>query len=168
MATGYICYNKKSYDGTRALGWVVITWMCIYRTVLMEQLFSNFSSFFFQEKQEKQEKQETFPQFGNLTEGKTFGRLRIPICGKKNWKTWKYKKLREKSLVILTKSPSVRRALSLSTTNMYNVYSKHHRKLYQVGCSRATVQRAKKRMKTDHHAPRITHHRTTQHIAHNT
>ena len=81
MATGYICYNKKSYDGTRALGWVVITQidvMCIYRTVLtVEQLFfPNFSSFFFQEKQEKQEKQETFPKFGNLTEGKIFGRLR--------------------------------------------------------------------------------------------
>ena len=25
IATGYICYNKKSYEGTRALGWVVVT-----------------------------------------------------------------------------------------------------------------------------------------------
>ena len=49
----------------------------------------------------------------------------------------------------------------------YDVYGKHYRKLYQVGCSRATVQRAKKRMETDHHALRITHHRTTQHISHN-
>ena len=25
IATGYICYNKKGYEGTRALGRVVIT-----------------------------------------------------------------------------------------------------------------------------------------------
>ena len=31
---------------------------------------------------------ETFPKFGNLTEGKTFGRLRIPIFGGKKWKIW--------------------------------------------------------------------------------
>ena len=48
--------------------------------------FQFFLFFFFQEKQEKQEKQETFPKFGNLTEGKIFGTLRIPIVGKKNGK----------------------------------------------------------------------------------
>ena len=48
--------------------------------------FQIFLFFFFQEKQEKQEKQETFPKFGNLTEGKIFGTLRIPIVGKKNGK----------------------------------------------------------------------------------
>ena len=48
--------------------------------------FSKFSpcSFCFQDKIEKQEKQETFTKLGNLTEGKIFGRLRIPIFGKKN------------------------------------------------------------------------------------
>ena len=30
------------------------------------------------------EKQVTFPKFGKLTEGETFGRLRIPIFGEKN------------------------------------------------------------------------------------
>ena len=49
--------------------------------------------FFFQEKQEKQE---TFPKIENLTEGKIFGRLRIPIFGNKFWKIWKNTKLRKK------------------------------------------------------------------------
>ena len=38
---------------------------------------------FLQEKQEKQEKQKTVPKFGNLTEDKIFGTLRIPIFGRK-------------------------------------------------------------------------------------
>ena len=60
------------------------------------------------------EKQETFTKFGNLTEGKIFGTLRVPIFGKKAkifetfripilwsiWKkkceVWKYRKLGEK------------------------------------------------------------------------
>ena len=67
--------------------------MCstLLRPVLINDFFL-FFLFFFQEKQEKQEKQETFPKIGNLTEGKIVGRLRIPICGTKNWKVWKYKK----------------------------------------------------------------------------
>ena len=55
---------------------------------LSSNFFSKFSSCFFQEKQEKQEKQEAFPKFGNLREGKMFGRLRILIFGNKNWKIW--------------------------------------------------------------------------------
>ena len=53
--------------------------------------------FFFQEKQEKQE---TFPKIENLTEGKIFGRLRIPIFEEKKWKMSKYtvKKMREKNM----------------------------------------------------------------------
>ena len=58
--------------------------------------------------QEKQEKQSTFPNFGNLTEGKIFERHRIPnIWGEKNGKyveiqkfarTKKMWKFRRKSL----------------------------------------------------------------------
>ena len=55
------------------------------RAVLIDQLFPIFR-LFFQAKQEKQEKQEAFPKHGNSTEGKIFGRLRIPIFGKKNGK----------------------------------------------------------------------------------
>ena len=69
---------------------------CLLRAVLIEQLFPPIFPLFSQEKQEKQEKQVTFPKFGNWTEGKIFGRLRIPIFGNKIWKIWKYKKLREK------------------------------------------------------------------------
>ena len=59
--------------------------------------FSKFSSFCFQEKQEEQGKQETFPKFRNLTGGKIFGRLRIPIFGrKKKRKIWKYKNCAKK------------------------------------------------------------------------
>ena len=62
------------------------------RAVLIEQLFEKKSSFF--PKQEKQEKQVTFPKFQNLTEGKIFGRLRIPIFGNNFWKTWKYENMK--------------------------------------------------------------------------
>ena len=73
--------------------------------------FPDFLLFFFREERNKQEKQETFPEFGNFTEGKIFGRLRIPIIGEKKWKMWKYQKVREtKNLEILTKNPSIRTA----------------------------------------------------------
>ena len=49
---------------------------------LSSNFFANFP-LFFQEKQEKMEKQEKIPKFGNLTEGKIFGWLRIPKFGKK-------------------------------------------------------------------------------------
>ena len=61
-------------------------------------LSSNFFSevsFFFPRKAGIAEKQDTFPKSGKLTGAKTFGRLRIPMFGKK-WKIWKYKKLQEK------------------------------------------------------------------------
>ena len=69
------------------------------RAVLIEKLSSKFFSFFFQEKQEKQEKQETFPKFGNLTEGRIFGRLRIPLFfgGKKKLREKKCGNLDKKS-----------------------------------------------------------------------
>ena len=50
-----------------------------YRTTFS----AKFSSFFFQENQENQENQEAFPKFGNVTEGKIFGTLCIPMFGKK-------------------------------------------------------------------------------------
>ena len=59
--------DKKSFDKGRSY----------------QAFFSQFFLFFFQEKQQKMEKQETFPKFGDFTEGKIFGRLRIPIFGKK-------------------------------------------------------------------------------------
>ena len=74
--------------------------MHLVRADLIEQLFHNFSFFFFQEKQEKLEKQETFPKIGNLTEGKIFGRLRIPIFGEKNGKYGNTKKCAKKHLEI--------------------------------------------------------------------
>ena len=68
------------------------------RGVLIEQLFSQIFLLFFPKKNRKsRKKQETFPKFGHLTEGKKFGRLRIPMFGKK--KKGKYgntKKLHEK------------------------------------------------------------------------
>ena len=45
-----------------------------------------------------QEKQETFPKFGNLTEGKIFGRLRISIFGKKKDNTEIQKKNARKNI----------------------------------------------------------------------
>ena len=59
-------------------------------------------------------KQERFPKFGNFTEGKMFGRLRITIFGEKKREIWKYKKLREKNTGNLDKSPSIRTALIIS------------------------------------------------------
>ena len=47
-------------------------------------LSSNFSPIFFSSR--KTGKTETFPKFGNLKEGKIFGRLHIPIFGKKKKK----------------------------------------------------------------------------------
>ena len=77
----------------------------VVRAVLIEQLFSRFSSFF-----PNRKKQETFPKFRNLTEGKTFG-MRIPIFGKTSWKIWKYKTLGEKNLEIWAIGISIRTAL---------------------------------------------------------
>ena len=48
--------------------------------------------------QEKQEKQEAFPMFGNVTEGKIFGRLRIPMFGKKKGKYGNTKNCAKKKL----------------------------------------------------------------------
>ena len=63
---------------------VGFTIIIIFRAVFIEQLFpQNFPLFFFSPNN-RQEKQETFPKFGNLTEGKKIGRLRIPIFGNKN------------------------------------------------------------------------------------
>ena len=53
------------------------------RTFLCIALTFHAMTYFFPRKQEKQGKQETFPKFGYLTEGKIFGKLRIPIFGKK-------------------------------------------------------------------------------------
>ena len=61
------------------------------RSVLIEQLcrshraifFPFFFRFFFSKGRKKQEKQETFPKLANLTEGVMFGRLHIPVFGKK-------------------------------------------------------------------------------------
>ena len=72
----------------------------VVRAVLIEQLFPQICPFFFQEKQEKQEKQETCPKFGNFTEGKIFGRLRIPIRGENIGKYEIQKIARNKSLGI--------------------------------------------------------------------
>ena len=63
-------------------------------------------------KAEKQEKQETFPKFGNLTEGKIFGRLHIAILEAKIEKYGIQKIARKKYLEIYTKSSSIRTALS--------------------------------------------------------
>ena len=62
--------------------------------------FPNFPLFFFQEKQEKQEQLETFPKFGNLTEGKLFGRVRIPIFGKRKENMEMQKNARKKYVEI--------------------------------------------------------------------
>ena len=62
---------------------VIQTFYCLKGPFLSSGFFSIFPLFFSLEKQEKQEKQETCPKFGNLTEGKIFGRLRIPIFGDK-------------------------------------------------------------------------------------
>ena len=51
--------------------------------VLIEQLFPSFFFFFLQENRKNRKKQETFPDFGNLTEGKISGTLSIPIFKKK-------------------------------------------------------------------------------------
>ena len=59
------------------------------RAVLIEQRFSKFYSFF----KEKQGKQETFLKYANLAEGKVFGRLRIPIIGRKNMENMEIQKV---------------------------------------------------------------------------
>ena len=57
-----------------------------------------------------QQKQETFIKFGNLTEGKIFGRLRIPILGKKG--NMEIQKIaRKRKADFWTKNPSTRTAL---------------------------------------------------------
>ena len=65
--------------------------------VLIEQVFfPEFPLFSFQEKR-KQEKQETFPNFGNLTEGKILETIRIQnILGGGNGKYAKTKIARKK------------------------------------------------------------------------
>ena len=63
--------------------------------------FPDFLLFFFREERNKQEKQETFPEFGNLMEGKMFGTLRIPILRKKKMKNMEIQKFaRKKNLEI--------------------------------------------------------------------
>ena len=85
---GYLpTINCFSLATSRYLSYIAI------RAVLIEQLFPKIFSLFFQEKQEKREKQETFPKFGNLTEGKIFGRLRIPMFGRKKWKVLEIQKI---------------------------------------------------------------------------
>ena len=66
-------------------------------------------------------KQETFSKFGNLTEGKVFGRLRIPIFGKKKKENMEIQKIARKKLKIQTKIPSIRTAL-----RGYDTPSVHH------------------------------------------
>ena len=57
-----------------------------YRATLSlssSNFFSIFFPLFFSKGRKKQEKQETFPKLANLTEGVMFGRLHIPVFGKK-------------------------------------------------------------------------------------
>ena len=75
------------------------------RAVLVEQLFFPIFPLCFSEKNRKsRKKQETFPKFGKLTECKIFGRLRIPISGRKKSETAEILKIaRKKYLEISTK-----------------------------------------------------------------
>lgn len=66
--------------------------------------FSNFSKTFVNEKQETQKIQDLFGKIGYLTEGKMFGRLRIPIFRKQNEENMERQKLARKTrLEILEK-----------------------------------------------------------------
>ena len=96
-------YFPRLYAAVRVSTRSITAYVYYVRAVLIEQLFSNFSSFFLQEKQafflqEKQAKQVTIPKIGNLKEYKIFGRLRIPIFDFFFCKIWKYEKLREKKI----------------------------------------------------------------------
>ena len=82
-----------------------------------------FLFFFLQEKRETHEKQEIFSNFGNLTEGKISGTLRIPTFGGGNWKIWKQKKSAKKIWKFRTKRPSIRTALRSSTFNSSDQYA---------------------------------------------
>ena len=78
--SGTLAYKGSLRPAVRTTGWTPFLPLSFF-------FFPIFSSFFPQEKQgkqEKQEKQEMFLKFGNLTEGKMFGRLRIPIFGGEN------------------------------------------------------------------------------------
>lgn len=64
---------------SRRLGSFIV--FLVIRVVLVDQCFSR-CSLFFPKKTEKQEKQEIFSKVENLTEGTTFGRIRIQIFEK--------------------------------------------------------------------------------------
>ena len=59
------------------------------KSALLDLIAQLFFQIFCQEKTgQKQEKQETFPKFGNFTEGKIFGTLRMPIFLRGKWILW--------------------------------------------------------------------------------
>ena len=71
-----------------------------------------------------QQKQETFIKFGNLTEGKIFGRLRIPLLGKKG--NMEIQKIaRKRKADFWTKNPSTRTALK-GLRQAGNEYAPYH------------------------------------------